>query len=959
MADNQHFSNSKIFPDLHRKMSKKIAALTKVIYHLNTRNEDNEAELDQVSLQHESEMDQILKDAAKKLNHFKDLLDQRKEQAATKGLMDQLISQHDQEKKAALAEFKDYKKTMRNRQHQLEKDMIRQVNSLKRDVSDAKEKFKKKLSEFSKVSNKLEKSSANARKEMNEMKQKHKNETTVLVQEWNDKLEALENKLKSTHSAELSKQTASCATKDKMEEEMQKHAQKRNEEYQMRQDILHKKVQTLDQLQMLIEKERTSKNEVIDRSNLLQKKIDSGEEHIAKQRSDLKSLQNQIKDLGLNLSKHKLEIEEIHSRFKQSIERESKLKIDIEKSASETKSEREKCNNVLNDMKTLKIEFVNTKDSLEKALKNATDEIAKQQKELESLRASEKDLKQKELQTNRDWKGVLESQKQSAELTMSKASEEFRLEMKSAKEKFGMAEKNAQNKFTEKLEKLKLKAQKTEQDLQNKHKVEIEKLKKELEATTARVKTKGEAHLITIKDVNKKLSEEVEKANLAKIASEEERDSLHIAIDGLKQQVEKLRQQLVTAKREAHEKLEKERQAIVEDWKKRIAANEEMLRNSHDVNIANSLEKQRKDLELKASKLYKIHQEKLELALLSGKEESVKTESLSNETEMRAQHLEALRQVKDKHAQMLAAAHQQGIDSLMRANVTAKESEEKNAERAKRDLTELKSKLVTERIKLLAENMEKALTNSKRKVKQTENEWKEETKRLKQGHSNNTEQMHRQHTEKQDRLIDEHLAETKDLNEQFQKAHKMLLDQQKLLQDRLQAIQEKYENRESRPEDTSRIAELELECSNHSKIVKKMMQEMKFYKLELVNRENNYNKMFKGGGGMGGLNVGVIDPLANKKSSGIQRSRSRNSGLQHVPGISGPGSMSLGQGMASMGIGQFTMNNPPTAATRETAASVSETKRTEATPPVPRKNNRTRGGKNTNRVGRNTNSRER
>lgn len=31
-----------VFPDLHHKMSKKIAQLTKVIYHLNTKNEDHE-----------------------------------------------------------------------------------------------------------------------------------------------------------------------------------------------------------------------------------------------------------------------------------------------------------------------------------------------------------------------------------------------------------------------------------------------------------------------------------------------------------------------------------------------------------------------------------------------------------------------------------------------------------------------------------------------------------------------------------------------------------------------------------------------------------------------------------------------------------------------------------------------------------------------------------------------------
>ena len=32
-------ASSDVFPDLHHKMSKKIAQLTKVIYHLNTRNE--------------------------------------------------------------------------------------------------------------------------------------------------------------------------------------------------------------------------------------------------------------------------------------------------------------------------------------------------------------------------------------------------------------------------------------------------------------------------------------------------------------------------------------------------------------------------------------------------------------------------------------------------------------------------------------------------------------------------------------------------------------------------------------------------------------------------------------------------------------------------------------------------------------------------------------------------------
>lgn len=42
------------YPDLHHKMSKKIAQLTKVIYHLNTRNDDHETEIATLTAQHQA-----------------------------------------------------------------------------------------------------------------------------------------------------------------------------------------------------------------------------------------------------------------------------------------------------------------------------------------------------------------------------------------------------------------------------------------------------------------------------------------------------------------------------------------------------------------------------------------------------------------------------------------------------------------------------------------------------------------------------------------------------------------------------------------------------------------------------------------------------------------------------------------------------------------------------------------
>lgn len=55
------------------------------------------------------------------------------------------------------------------------------------------------------------------------------------------------------------------------------------------------------------------------------------------------------------------------------------------------------------------------------------------------------------------------------------------------------------------------------------------------------------------------------------------------------------------------------------------------------------------------------------------------------------------------------------------------------------------------------------------------------------------------------------------------------------------------------------IRQLQEEILQKDGLLKKAAEDMKFYKLELINREENFNKMF-------GTNpmVGVMDPLANK-----------------------------------------------------------------------------------------------
>lgn len=65
-------------------MSKKVAQLTKVIYHLNSKNEDHDLDLQDMAEQYEAEMELILKDTADKVNFFKARLDEASDEKRVK-----------------------------------------------------------------------------------------------------------------------------------------------------------------------------------------------------------------------------------------------------------------------------------------------------------------------------------------------------------------------------------------------------------------------------------------------------------------------------------------------------------------------------------------------------------------------------------------------------------------------------------------------------------------------------------------------------------------------------------------------------------------------------------------------------------------------------------------------------------------------------------------------------------
>jgi chromosome segregation ATPase len=248
---------------------------------------------------------------------------------------------------------------------------------------------------------------------------------------------------------------------------------------------------------------------------------------------------------------------------------------------------------------------------------------------------------------------------------------------------------------------------------------------------------------------------------------------------------------------------------------------------------------------------------------------------------MRAKHEAALQDQKANHLKEmedLKAAHARQTEELNKkhADTVAALTSEKDAAIAKveKELAAETEKLKIEEQKLShlkseAEKLRSLLAEAERKLAAAD----ELQRRIKAEHAEALQKqeftfnqehhlLKEQHKADTERLLETHLRETTEMNDQFERARRLQEQQIEMLQQRLQELQDLYDNRPSREEDLEKIIQLEQDLREKEAAYKRMYDEMQFYKLELVNREQNYNKVFGAS-----PQVGVVNPLAKKGST--------------------------------------------------------------------------------------------
>ncbi|KXJ05702.1 Protein FAM184A, partial [Exaiptasia diaphana] len=128
------------------------------------------------------------------------------------------------------------------------------------------------------------------------------------------------------------------------------------------------------------------------------------------------------------------------------------------------------------------------------------------------------------------------------------------------------------------------------------------------------------------------------------------------------------------------------------------------------------------------------------------------------------------------------------------------------------------------------------------------------------------------HQKEVDSLSSDHLKETQALVEEFNRAKDLQNSKISALQLMLDEAEIRFQNRESRPEDMEMLDTLKRALADRELEMKKLLEEKRYFQMELLNRETNFNKVFNSS-----PQVGVINPLNSKTS--IKKTVNKNTGI--------------------------------------------------------------------------------
>uniref|UniRef100_A0A8B9X6A6 Family with sequence similarity 184 member A n=1 Tax=Bos mutus grunniens TaxID=30521 RepID=A0A8B9X6A6_BOSMU len=730
--------------DMHLKMSKKIAQLTKVIYALNTKNDEHESAIQALKDAHEEEIQQILAETREKILQYKSRVTEELDLRRKIQVLEASLEDHIKMKQQALTEFEAYKHRVEDMQLCAEAQHVQRIVTMSREVEEIRRKFEERLRSFGQLQVQFEK---DKRLALEDLRTAHRREIQELL------------KCQQDHSASVNKGQEKAEELHRMEvealnktlEELRLERKKLVEDYEGK---LHKaqsfyeheldtlkrsQLFTAESLQASKEKEADLRKEFQGQEAILRKTIGKLKTELQMVQDEAGSLRDKCQKLQIALVTAENDVQVLQKQLDDAKEGEMALLSRHKEVESELAAARERLQQQASDL-VLKASHIGMLQATQ-----MTQEVTIKDLESEKSRANER-LSQLE-----EERAFLQSKTQSLDEEQKQQILELEKKVNEAKktqqEYYEMELKNLQSRLEGEVAQLNEAHSKTLEELAWKHHMAIEAV-----------------HSNAIRD-KKKLQMELEEQYKEKLNLEEDKDQLQQELENLKEELE---DKLHSANQEIgrlQEMVSKSEQGLgsAEGLIASLQDSQERLQNELD--LTKGRLKETKDALLNVeSKLEQERRQHEETLAAMKEEEKLQVDRMAHDLEMK--WTENLRQECSKLREELRLQHEEDKKSAMSQLLQLKERE-KNAAR---DSWQKKVEDLLNQISLLKQNLEMQLSQSQTSLQQLQAQFTQERQRLTQ----ELEELEEQHQQRHKSLKEAHVLAFQTMEEEKEKEQRAL-----------------------------------------------------------------------------------------------------------------------------------------------------------------------------------------
>ncbi|XP_009679967.2 protein FAM184A isoform X7 [Struthio camelus] len=751
-------------PDLHFKMSKKIAQLTKVIYALNTKNDEHEAAIQALKDAHEEEIQQILAETREKILQYKSKVAEEMDLKRKIQVLEESLEDHKKMKHQALTEFEAYKDRVEDMQLCAEAQHVQRVVTMSREVEEIRKKFEERLRSFIQLQVQYEKDKRSA---LEDLRAAHRLEIQELLktqQSQNATLSKGQEKLEELHRLELEDLNSKV-------EELRLERKKLIEDYESK----------LSKAQSFYEHELDS----LKRSQL----FTAESLHACKEKEvELrKEFQNQESILRKNLGKLKTELQMVQDEAASLREKCQKLQIALGTAENNVQVLQKQ----LDDVKEEEMSLLSKHKEVESELAAARERLQQQATDL-VLKASHIGMLQATQMTQEVTIRDLESEKSRLKEKLSQLEEERNLLQSKTQ---SLDERQRQQILA--LEKKVNEARETQREYYEK---ELVKLQARLEGEAAQLK---EAHSKTLEELAWKHHTAIEAAHTSankdkkklqmELEQQFEKEKLHLEEDKsqLRQQLENLREELTTKLTSANQEVCR-LQDLVRKSEQGLGTAEghiSSLQEAQEI-LQKELELTRARLRETTDSLYNVEgeldqerQQHEAMIAAMREEEKFKVDRMARDLEIK--WTENLRQECNKLREELRLQHEEDKKAAMTQLLQLKERE-KNAAR---DGWQKKVEDLLDQISLLKQNLEMQLSQSQSSLQQLQAQFSQERQRLTQ----EIQELEEEHQQRHKSLQEAHILAFQNMEETKEQEQKELEERlQQKHSEELQALKETH-----------------------------------------------------------------------------------------------------------------------------------------------------------------------